>query len=257
MSDTRITISGGSELDKTTNCLMVHCTGADGEDLSSLNVFGQLGITARPFPASDDGSSAEWITMPGSNLAHAARDTRCADVVGLLDVGDTAVHSTGPGHAARLFLKETSRQAVLMSKDTDGDDCFITLNGSENKIQLTIAGMGQEMSPEGINIMSPGGYLQIKQDGHIVLNGSQVQLGNTALGNMMTMPPANVVTANAWSVALKTALQAIQVAANAVAAAAAPTEPAGKVFAAAVVTALTPLLAITPPPFLVATNVVG
>lgn len=250
MAEITLAIAGASELDASLNTVVTHFKDTGGNDISGVNVYGQLGVSAMPYTADDDGDTgAEFLTITDMNIAFAARDTRVADVYGDLKPGDTVIHSTGPEHAARVFCKEESKEVTIMSKDSDGDDCYITINGSEDAIQATIAGYGFEMSAEaGIKMMTDKAYIEIDTDGRVTLNGSALQLGNTQLGNMLILSPTDLGLLNSWLTGVQTALTAF---ANAI--------PISMDGGAAIHTAFkTAFAAVTAPPaVLAATNVNG
>lgn len=168
--------AGASQLSDVAKTPMVHCKGPDGEDFSSINVFGTLGITSLPAPYRGDGYT-EYLVNPNLGIAIAARDTRIADVVGQLSAGDTAVHSTGSQHASRLFLKEDSRIAALLVKDSDGKDMGIVIDGVNKKIQIFLAGqMFQLDAASGISIGLNGTSL-ILTTSNATLTSGAVLLG--------------------------------------------------------------------------------
>lgn len=179
---------GSSTLDAETNVLTVNGKDeplsdddSDAGSFDEIGYFGQLGCTARPYPA-DDSGGAQAIAMSGvgdrDGEIIGMRDTRVASVVGQLKPGDTALYSTGPQHAARLMLKEEKRQSVLMSKQANGKDIIVSLDGNSNKI--TITGMKQvlELSEDGITLANGGAYIMLKADGTVAINGSKVLIGN-------------------------------------------------------------------------------
>jgi len=176
---------GGSSLDKETNALLVQCQGApideDGTapDFGSVPIMCALGLTARPYQATDDGSAQALIVDVAGfqGVVVGARDTRSAKIVGKLDPGDTVVHSTGKEQAAQLQLKELKRMAALLSKTTGGKTMAVILDGTKDKLQVTHAGAIIEIDKGGdISIVNGGGA-------GLLLQGSNVHvLGNLVAG---------------------------------------------------------------------------
>jgi hypothetical protein len=92
-------------------------------------LFGQLGITAIPWPADDRGNAQGTVdeTVPGHNgVITSVRDARAAGIVQELAPGETAIHSTGPDFDSLVLLKK--QLAAIMV----GDDCAIVMD-RENK----------------------------------------------------------------------------------------------------------------------------
>lgn len=187
---------GASQLADATSTAMIHAKGPDGEDFSSVNVYGTLGITSLPreWDPNSDGY-AEYVIFPDENIAIAARDTRCADVVGQLSPGDTAVYSTGSLHVSRLFLKEESRVAALMVKDSDNKDMGIVIDGVNKKIQIFLAGQMFEMNASsGISLGLNGSSLVLTASNATLTSGA-VMLGAapTIATRAVTCPNAAVL----------------------------------------------------------------
>lgn len=141
---------GTAQLDANTRALVVQGKGApvseDGTapDYGLIPVISQLGLTAMPWPANDEGSAEGLVAedVPGMNGAIVgARDVRCADVVGKLGPGDVCLHSCGPQHKAQIQLKETKRQVGIFTEDKNGETQMILLDGSgDGKLQIAVGG---------------------------------------------------------------------------------------------------------------------
>lgn len=182
--DLEIIDLGASKLDETNNVLTVQAGVADDDDFESyddISLWGQLGITARPYPADDSGAAQGLVVKERDGLVISTRDTRTADVYGQLQEGDVAIHSTGPKHASRIFLKEDARSVILMSKDSNDKDILITVDGKNDKIQIAGFKCAFEMSPEGITVGASGltgsAMMMLKSaDASVWLNGSAIHL---------------------------------------------------------------------------------
>ena len=91
----------------------------DVEDFGDIPQMQCLGVSSAPWQA-DDSGRCEGVVIGGAGSRNGvcvgARDTRTNDIVGNLKPGDTVVHTTGPSKAAQLQLKESKRQALLVTK---------------------------------------------------------------------------------------------------------------------------------------------
>ncbi len=162
----------------------------DGESFGEIDMMGPLGFASMPYPATDLGH-AEGIVqrnIAGSTgVCTNGRDTRTASIVGNMKPGDTVVHSTGPQQAAQLQLKEEKRQAVLVTKTTDGKTAVITLDGLNDKCTIALLGYVVEVSAaNGINLTDKTGAvgLQIK-DGTGSLWGPWTYGGRNPIGFLL------------------------------------------------------------------------
>lgn len=173
----------GSSTRHPNNILTAQCIGEDENDeISNTALFGQLGVTSRPYPATDSGM-AECLLDTISEVIISARDTRIASVVGNIEPGDTCVHSTGPEQNARIFCKENNKVIALLVKDKNGKDMGITIDGDNQKITMIISGTTVfEISTEAIiaAIKTPtstsNSVLQIKPN-NTTLSSGQVLVG--------------------------------------------------------------------------------
>lgn len=187
---------GSSELDANSSALTIQLKGptlsedeTDAESLETAPVFGALGLVARPYPA-DDSGNVQAAFIRGANVVVGMRDTRSASVVGKLKPGDVCLHSTGPEHASRLFLKEEKKQVVLVSKDSNDKDMVVSLDGQGDKITITGFKCAFEMSrAEGIKIGNDKAFISIGVDGTIWVNGGKVILGSAPKGTVLTSVP--------------------------------------------------------------------
>ncbi len=175
-----IVLLGASSLDEETGAVRwqanvpIHDDTEDIENLGEIDAVQALGVASRPYPK-DEAGFAEGILLRGcggrSAVCVAARDTRTARIVGNLEPGDTAVHSTGPNQAAQLLLKEQKKQAVLLSKDSRDNAMVLVLDGKNDKVQIAARGAIFEINASGdVSIASSGGaaILLQGQDIHIL-----------------------------------------------------------------------------------------
>ena len=164
---------------------------ADQEDAGTVAMFGALGFTGLPAPPDKDGH-AEGIIMHEvgqTGTCVAARDTRCADVVGKLKSGETAMYCTG-GNAdtrSRVICKP-NLAAIILGKGK----AIVSLDGKNEK--LTITGWGRifEMSEaNGITLGGKNGKggIKIDDNGNVFIWGTSVNLG----GMMTPGTPATAV----------------------------------------------------------------
>lgn len=153
---------------------------SDTDSDGSVDVLQCLGVSSAPYPVDKTGH-AEGLKLEGCGSRNAViiggRDTRNAKIVGNLKPGDTVVHSTGPQQAAQLQLKEAKRQAVLATKDSNGDTMALVLDGINNKFSLAVLGHVLEITEDGLTFTHASG----KQS--IIVGASQINLvGTIVLG---------------------------------------------------------------------------
>lgn len=174
---------------------IVHATvGEDGENFGDVDHFNALGVTARPWPASDDGH-AEAVAIEYVGGADAVcvggRDARTAKVYGALAPGDSCLHSTGPEQAAQVVCKEESRTVALVTKGPDGKNIVLVVDGQNERVQVFGFGHAIEMSrDQGIVLSSGDATLQIHA-GVISLVGTVVLGGRIPVMPVLggTSPP--------------------------------------------------------------------
>jgi hypothetical protein len=155
----------------------------DVEEFGDCDVFMGLGVTSRVWPRTDDGVAEGVLLRDCGNtdgVIVGARDDRCAFVYGALADGDTAIHSVEPDAAAQVQCK-ANRQVMMVTKDSEGNNALINLDGKNDKIQLAIAGAVIQISKDdGISIVAPGGGASIMlKDDTIMLVAQNVMLGGT------------------------------------------------------------------------------
>jgi len=187
---------GPGALDEDGN-LLVQCKDApvseDGTapDFGDTPIMCALGLTAMPFPATEEGSAEAIVAddLPGvDGVVIGARDVRTANIVGNLKPGDTVLHSTGPEQAAQIQLKEEKRQVVARTKDTRGKDMAVVVDGKNDKVSVTAMGMLIEMSRDnGVNVVGTGGAGIQLVDGKVIFTG-QVFFQRTPLGSVLVAP---------------------------------------------------------------------
>lgn len=184
---------GAAQVDAATGTLTAQCKGG-AVSADSAPDYGQapfmcaLGLTAMPYPATDEGSAEAIIArdIPGlDGVVVGARDVRTAGIVGKLAPGDTVVHSTGPQQAAMTLYKEKKRQVVHRTIDKLGKDMVSMLDGVNEKATIAAFGYIVEISREnGITIGDSGAMLQIK-DGMGCLTGTWLLGGRSPIGNLL------------------------------------------------------------------------
>jgi hypothetical protein len=158
--------------------------GNDNDDVESFGeceIMQCLGVTSLPSPKTKAGY-AEGLAMEGVSGRDAvivgARDVRTAKIVGKMKAGDTVVHSTGPNMCSQLQLKEEKRQAVLATKNTEGFDLMVLLDGKKDECQLIAGGNVIKMSKDGISLIDSSGKGGIQiQDGVVRIIGELVLPG--------------------------------------------------------------------------------
>lgn len=191
---------GASQQNETTKAVqwqgVNQITGeGDAEDFGAFDVMQCLGVTSAPWPADADGHAEAVIAKNCGNrdaIGLGARDTRNAKAIGKLRPGDTVMHSTGPESAAQLQLKETKRQVVGYTRDTDGTGMTVMLDGTNNKFQVLVRGAMIEIDPDGdMALVGAGGASIMIQGGDIYLNGLVHLSGMTpgmTLAQMLPVP---------------------------------------------------------------------
>lgn len=158
---------GTATLDPASKALFVQCKGApvdaDGTapDYGKAPMMCALGLTALPFPATENGA-AEGLSdtsIPGLDGAIiAARDARTASVVGKGEPGDTILHATNPDPVAQIQLKGVKRQVAALSRDSKGKTQLFLLDGMNDKAQLAVSGALIEIDEKGqIHLTSKDG----------------------------------------------------------------------------------------------------
>jgi hypothetical protein len=172
---------GASELDPSTNSLLVQCKSAplsedtgDAEDFGEVPYMAALGHAARPFPANADGAAEALVAqdVPGVDAAVVGgRDTRAGEVYGQIGPGETAGYATGPGFDARTLWKKRQVATIV------GDDIVVNIDGNERKIQATLDGLMLELNGRKgeITLTNGSATFQIVGD-QIILRGT-VMLG--------------------------------------------------------------------------------
>lgn len=173
---------GASDLDQNTGALTAQCKGValgededDAPDYGPVMVASCLGISARHYPRTDEGSAEGVILddVPGLDaVVVGARDLRSAKIVGNLKPGDTVLHSTGPQQAAQVQCKEEKRQVANVTKDSRGKTMINILDGAGDQWVVSGFGMSIEMSREQGIVMTTGkATIQITKGGQIVFDG--------------------------------------------------------------------------------------
>lgn len=172
---------GSATRDAKTNTVLVQAkstqVGATPDDAPGFDgapVFGQLGITAIPWPADDRGNAQGTVdeTVPGHNgVITSIRDARAAGIVQELGPGETALHSTGPDFDSLVLLKK--QLAAIMV----GDDCAIVMDRENKKFTVTCFGMHFEISQANGVVMTTGQGATFQLFGGIASLMGQIVLG--------------------------------------------------------------------------------
>jgi hypothetical protein len=173
----------------------------DVEEFGNIDSAMCLGVTALP-AAADANGHAEGIVERGcgntDGVIVGGRDSRCASVVGNLKAGDTALHSTDSNASAQVQCKAT-RNIAIMTKDSDGHNMLVTVDGKNDKIQIAAFGGIIEMTKEQIMLTDPSGKSSIvMKDGTICLVGKIVLGGITATSRALSAAGANIVNPTNW-----------------------------------------------------------
>lgn len=145
----------------------------DEEQFDDIDSLQSLGVSALPFPETDDGF-AEGVVLRGCGgsvgCVVGGRDERCASVYANLRPGDTCLHSTDPDAAAQFQAKAT-RQAVMLTTASDGSTMLHMLDGKNDKVQIAAFGGIIQMTPDAITITGPGGASIIMQGDTVTVQG--------------------------------------------------------------------------------------
>jgi len=189
---------GASQQHESTKAICWQCinpitSDEDFEDFGNLDVMQVLGLESAPWPADDNGHAEGIVLRNTANrngVVIGARDTRTAKAIGTLRPGDTVLHSTGPEQAAQVQCKESKRQVVLYTKDTDGQGMVVMVDGKNNKAQLLARGAMIEIDESGdISIMGKGGASILIQGEDIYFNGTLHFPGIPQGMSLMAGPP--------------------------------------------------------------------
>lgn len=186
--DAEIVRLGASKLDPESNVQTVQGKGPPlskhpnhAKSYDDVPVMSQLGVTAMPYPATDDGAAQGLMcrNISGAQgILVGARDTRTAAITKALAPGDTCLHSTGPNQAAQVQLKEKQRISALLSKDADGNDIGVVIDGVAGTITFTVAGAVFQMGKDGIKMATDSNaFVTLTSDGKAQIAGSQTLLG--------------------------------------------------------------------------------
>lgn len=181
------------------------------EDLGEMPLAFALGITALP-AAPDDSGQAEGIVLEGvgglNACAVGGRDTRCSDVVGELDPGDTCLHSTGADaeNRARVFCKNGCLALLV------GNDLTMVFDRANKAVSLSAFGHAVEISDANGIMMADStgsGWFQLK-DGSATLSGSGVTIaGAVSIGNAAAQPVVLAPSLLSYLTALEALLTAM------------------------------------------------
>ncbi len=149
---------------------------SDFEDFGVIDVMQALGVTSAVWPA-DESGWAEGLLLRGAGnrngIIAGARDTRTAAALGTVRPGDTILHSTGPEQAAQVQCKESKRQVVCYTKDSEGTGMVVMLDGKNDKYQVLVRGAMIEIDPVGdVSIVNGGGASILMQGSHIFFGGT-------------------------------------------------------------------------------------
>ncbi|HUU94561.1 MAG TPA: hypothetical protein VM487_02390 [Phycisphaerae bacterium] len=147
--------------------------------------MGALGVTALPYPPSEDGTEfAQGVVIPdvGGNVGVivGGRDSRTAEVYGQLSPGESALHTTGPDFDASVMCKDQLVSIMV------GDDMCAVFDRKNKVISITGFGCLFEMSEaNGVLIGEPDGAGLSLKKGCAWLKGTSYMLGDTPI-----LPPA-------------------------------------------------------------------
>jgi hypothetical protein len=172
---------GSARRDAATNTVLVQAKAAqigatpdDAPSFDSAPVFGQLGITAVPWPADERGKAQGTVdeTVPGHNgVITSIRDARAAGIVQELGPGETAIHSTGPDFDSLVLLKK--QLAAIMV----GDDCAIVMDRENKRFTISCFGLHFEMSEANGVVLTTDGGAMLQLHGAVANLMGQVVLG--------------------------------------------------------------------------------
>lgn len=183
----------GSELEAQTNLPVLIAKDVplsdDDTDARTIkaDVFGSLGITARPWHSTDEGS-AQALLAGGHVIG--LRDTRCGAIYGELSPGDTCLHSTDDTESVRLLMKGSNRQAALVVTTEDGKDQVLNL-GSDG-LTISAGGCVITLKDGVVSILSAAGSGIIADAQGVWVKGSSIKLGanpNQTLPPVLLTPP--------------------------------------------------------------------
>jgi hypothetical protein len=187
---------GASKLDPDTNVLLVQAKSAqmgDDEDdappFDDTPVYGQLGVTARPYHKTAEGNVQGVVdtSLPGTNGAVTSmRDARAAaaKVIEELGEGETALHSTGDGFESRVFCKEQMVAAIV------GDDVALVIDRKNKQVTVTAFGHHFEVSEANGIVMAEGGGASFQMKGGVVcITGTVILGGRTPVSPLAMVPP--------------------------------------------------------------------
>jgi len=207
MADIELVTLDAVTIDPDTKAPVIKATQpiTDDEDVEAfgdLPLMQCLGVSSAPW-GKDEGGYCEAAVARGvggrDGVILGARDTRTNDIVGNLKPGDTVVHTTGPSKAAQLQLKEEKRQALLVTKTTDGKTAVCGLDGKNDKFSVALLGyMVEVSSANGICLVDKTGTagIQIK-DGIVSVFGTVVIGGRTPTAPLAMLTPPTYIAANA------------------------------------------------------------
>jgi len=193
--DAEVVDAGFAKLDPETGELRINADAMLGATYDDTPVMSQLGVTAMPYPATDDGNAQMLVltNIAGSNgICVGGNDTRTAKIVGNLKPGDTVVHSTGPQQAAQLQLKEEKRQCALVTKDDRKKDFGLFLDGKSVTGTFTVpkGGTIHITQDQGQVLVDNTGKASIQLvDGMIILCGQIIMGGRTPVGSVAGIGP--------------------------------------------------------------------
>jgi hypothetical protein len=196
MENLQVVNVGKSKLDSRNNVISVQVQTIPTEDDQDVQDLGQVPVWLPAGMAVNPGPNHQGLYDPILHAVVGFRSTATADVYGVMREGDVAFFSSGPNHRARIFLKEATDEITLMTKTGDGKDAYATLNGSEGKFQISIKGVGFEMSEDVFKLLVPGGFIELSADGNLKLAANtQIGPGPVYLGvSVGPAGPANVVS---------------------------------------------------------------
>lgn len=180
---------GYSELDPITHLPTIQALNpiegdSDFENFGQTAYYGPIGLTSLPYQANDDGYCEGLVVRDVAGLNGALvgyRDDRSATIYGQLSPGDTCVHSTGPNKAAQLLLKEERKVAALITKDSNGKDIGISIDGTDNSITIFGFDCAIKLSSEGIFLATGANCLSLKSDGTFHANFGKGILGGDGI----------------------------------------------------------------------------
>jgi hypothetical protein len=191
-----------SKLDEDTKLPLIQATvpitsDEDYETFGEVASYQALGITALPFPPTEDGY-AEGVILRDVGALNGAvigsRDERCAGVVATMRPGDAVLHSCDPEAKAQVRV-HANRQIAMVTEGTDGKSMVSMLDGKNDKITITAFGGIIEMTPDGISIVAPGSKASILMSGDQITLLGKVQLGGIAPTHVLLCTDLASITA--------------------------------------------------------------